>query len=111
MRLPHDSIPDANAARRTAQPSTRGAEALHQLIRRHAEEGSAHVSDASWRLAARLMSDDARARGVLVEELLVGVKRTWPALAERESISRVESAHLLSRFVTLCVEEYYGPLG
>jgi hypothetical protein len=104
-------LTDSPSVRRSEQPSPRGADALRDLIRRYARDGATKVPDDSWRLAARLMSEDARACGLRVEELLVGVKRAWPTFAGPERIPRVESTHLLSRFVTFCVEEYYDPLG
>jgi hypothetical protein len=110
MSAPPQPTTDRPSGRHPEQPSVRGADALRELIRCYAHDGATGVSDDSWRRAARLMSEDARAGGARVEELLVGVKRTWPTFAERERLPRSESSHLLSRFVTLCVEEYYGPL-
>ena len=63
-----------------------------------------------WRVAARAMCQDARARGVQVEELIISLKRTWAVVAEGERLPRTESPRLLSRVVTLCVEEYYSSL-
>ncbi len=56
------------------------------------------------------MREDARALTLRVEELLTCVKRSWPTLADAAGVARPESSRLLSRFVTLCVEEYYRPL-
>jgi hypothetical protein len=57
------------------------------------------------------MCADARDRGVRIEELLISLKRVWPTIPGIERLPRDESTRLLSRIVTLCVEEYYAPLG
>ena len=100
-----------SAVSKVELPCSSGVDALRDVLRRYARQGGSSLSDAEWRAPARLMCDDARARGVRVEELLVGLKRVWPTLIEPERIQRLESSHLLSRLVTLCVEEYYGPVG
>jgi hypothetical protein len=56
-----------------------------------------------------MMSHDARQRGLHVEELLVSLKRAWPALINSEGVSRSASSKLFARFVTFCVEEYSVP--
>ena len=91
-------------------PCGPGVDALREVLRRHVRHGTGPTPEDSWRAAARLMCQDARARALRVEELLIAVKRTWPAIADGERLSRAESPRLLARFVTLCVEEYYSPL-
>jgi hypothetical protein len=56
------------------------------------------------------MCEDARARELQIEELLIGLKRVWASVAEAERVPRDQSARLLARLVTLCVEEFYAPL-
>ena len=104
MTVPH---PDSA----TEMPCPRGVDALRQLVRRCVADGASAVPDESWRAPARLICDHARTRGARVEELLVSLKRTWPTLTEVEHMSRVDSPRLLARLVTICVEEYYAPLG
>ncbi|HEV3486856.1 MAG TPA: hypothetical protein VG106_15705 [Vicinamibacterales bacterium] len=82
------------------------------MLRRYVREGATGLpDDAAWRAPARLMCDDARARSLQVEELLIALKRVWASLADDERVPRVESIRLLSRLVTICVEEFYSPLG
>jgi hypothetical protein len=102
---------DRSSDHRAEMPCAAGIDALRALLRHHARDGAAASPDEAWRGAARLMCDDARTRAVQVEELLIAIKRTWPAIAESTAVPRVESPRLLARFVTICVEEYYSPLG
>jgi hypothetical protein len=96
---------------RAEMPCASSLDALREVLRRHARDGGVRTLDESWRPAARLMCEDARARAVYVEELLIALKRAWPAVAEGEGIPRLESSRLLARFVTICVEEFYSPFG
>ena len=102
---------DRPADQSAEMPCLAGIAALRELLRHHVRNDAAAARDESWRLAARLMCEDARARAAQVEELLIAIKRAWPAVAESAAVSRVESSRLLARFVTICVEEYYSPLG
>jgi hypothetical protein len=96
------------AQRGHALPCPRGVDALRQAMRAYVRGGTHHDV---WRGAVRLMCEDARTRGVQVEELLISLKRTWAISAGVEGIPRQESCELLARVVTLCVAEYYAPLG
>jgi hypothetical protein len=108
MHLP-SSMP-AHTSEPSAQlPCARGVDELRLALRRYVIDGGA-VSDDSWRVAARLMCDDARARSIQVEELLIALKRTWAVLVDAERIPRAHSSRLLARLVTICVQEFYGPL-
>jgi hypothetical protein len=92
-------------------PHPLGIDALRALLRSHVRDGAASTPDDAWRLVARVMSANAHDRALRVEELLISLKRAWPVLADTEQLPRLESSRLLARLVTLCVEEYYAPLG
>jgi len=102
---------DRASNHRVEMPCAAGVDALRELLRDHVRAAAPQAPEQSWRAAARLMCDDARRRAVQVEELLIAVKRTWPAVADGEGVPRADSPRLLARFVTICVEEYYSPLG
>jgi hypothetical protein len=94
-----------------ALPWARAINSLRDAVRALARDGPSGAPDEPLRAAARLLCDDARARGIRVEALLVSLKQAWPVVTEGEPIARAESSRLLARLVTLCVQEYYGPLG
>jgi hypothetical protein len=94
---------------RPSIPCARDVDALRRGVRALVADGDAKADD-GLRSVARLMCDDARARGMQVEDLIVSLKRTWTAIAEAERIPRSESTRLLARAVTLCVEEFYAPM-
>jgi hypothetical protein len=110
MRALTSVMTDRSPDHRAEMPCAAGIEALRELLRYHVRNDGAATPEESWRIAARLMCEDARTRAVQVEELLIAIKRTWPAVAESAAVPRVESPRLLARFVTICVEEYYSPL-
>ena len=67
------------------------------------------VSTVRLRRALRLLCDDARARGVRVEQLVVTIKQAWNSLPEaawRPGDDR--GTELLRRVVSVCIEEYYA---
>ena len=86
-----------------------GLDALQDVVRDYARGGPSRASDMPWRAPVRLLCDAARARDAQVEELVITLKRAWPAIAGAEQVPRDESSRLLSRVVTMCVEEYYAP--
>jgi hypothetical protein len=94
----------------SAIPCRHGVDALGRAVQLRGP-GSAGENDDHWRACARVMCADARDRGLRVEELLISLKRIWPTIPGIERLQRDESGRLLSRVVTLCVEEYYAPLG
>ena len=94
----------------TAVPCRHGVDALRRVVESR-DDSAADRKDEHWRACARLMCADARDRGVRIEELLICLKRIWPTIPGVERLRRDESGRLLSRVVTLCVEEYYAPLG
>ena len=50
----------------------------------------------------------AHARGVQIEQLLVMVKDAWFELPEPRRILQDHSTDVLSRVVTLCIDQYYA---
>lgn len=91
-------------------PCWHGVDALRRTLQAHGPE-TVDDGDVHWRDCARVMCADARDRGVPVEQLLVSLKRMWPRIPGIERMPRDASTRLLTRVVTLCVEEYYAPLG
>ena len=88
----------------------RDVDELRRVLRQHVRDGLSGTPDDSWRLPARLMTGQARARAVQIEALLIALEQTSPSLAEAERLPRLESSRLLARLVTLCVEEFYAPV-
>jgi hypothetical protein len=73
----------------------------------------AYLSDRTdpRRLQAALlaMSNEARARTILPEQLLVVLKDTWGTLPEVRAMTDTgEQIRLLQRIVTMCIKEYYS---
>lgn len=110
MRASAPVMTDPSPDHRPEIPCAAGVEVLRELLRHHVRSAAPATADESWRVAARLMCEDARARALEVEQLLIAVKRTWPAVAQSAAVPRAESPRLLARFVTICVQEYYSPL-
>ena len=73
---------------------------------------SGSTGDAEIRQALRVISEEARAESLKVEQEIVALKRVWESLPEvRRASDRQEQARLLERVVTLCIEEYYADEG
>jgi hypothetical protein len=65
--------------------------------------------DSRLRPAARMVCDDARTSGLRVEQLLIALKTEWSQLLTSRRIEDVaERADLTSRFITLCIHEFYA---
>ena len=92
-------------------PCSGGIDALGRAVETYLDYGPARTADDCWRAPARVMGHDARSRGVRIEELLISLKRSWSTVSGVDRLPRDESSRLLARVVTLCVEEYYAPLG
>lgn len=59
--------------------------------------------------ALLLMSNEARDRTILPEQLLVVLKDTWGTLPEVRAMTDAgEQIRLLQRIVTMCIKEYYS---
>ena len=55
------------------------------------------------------MASEARARGIMPEQLLIVLKDVWNSLPEVRSMTDVhEQIGLLQRVVTMCIKEYYS---
>ena len=58
--------------------------------------------------ALEQLSTDARAHGMLAEQVLVVLKDLWQALPEVRAVpDSAEQVRLLQRVVTMCIREYY----
>jgi hypothetical protein len=58
---------------------------------------------------ARMIAEDARARGLRAEQMLVALKRDWPRLLESRRVPDEASLRVLAeRLVSFCILEYYG---
>lgn len=65
--------------------------------------------DGALRRALRLMCDEAHRNGLRAEQLLVVVKDAWRSLPEVSQLPTGGTRErLLSRVVTMCIEEFYG---
>jgi hypothetical protein len=65
-------------------------------------------SPAELRAALNRMADEARAKAILPERLLVTLKQLWNSLPEVRSVGDVdEQTRMLQRVVTMCIREYY----
>ena len=59
------------------------------------------------RAALNQLSDEARAKGVRAEQLIILLKQVWNGLPML-SVPRDERTRMLERVVTLCINEYYA---
>ena len=53
---------------------------------------------------------EARERGLYAEQLLVMLKSVWGELPKGGNLSRLECDAVLTRVITLCIDEYYRPV-
>ena len=61
------------------------------------------------RPALNRMADEARAKAILPEHLLIALKQLWSSLPEVRSVGDAEEqTRILQRVVTMCIREYYG---
>ena len=65
-------------------------------------------SDGSRRQVLRLLCDDARERGMQVEQVIILLKQAWLSLPEIRAPGGGLHSEQLSRIVGLCIEEYYA---
>jgi hypothetical protein len=76
--------------------------ALRAYLRDTGDPGALQVS-------LLTMASEARARGILPEQLLIVLKDVWNALPEVRSMRDPrEQTGLLQRVVTMCIKEYYS---
>ncbi|HEY6825728.1 MAG TPA: hypothetical protein VI259_02655, partial [Gemmatimonadaceae bacterium] len=68
----------------------------------------AETGDSSFRPGARRACLAARRHGLLVEHLLLMVKRAWAEEWPRRVLRRQQAAFALERVVTVCIQEFYS---
>jgi hypothetical protein len=101
MIMAHDSSPTPPSG--LAQETT---EAVRTALVRYLRAPS---SPNELRDALNRMADEARAKAILPEHLLIALKQLWSSLPEVRSIGDVdEQTRMLQRVVTMCIREYYG---
>ena len=104
------SSPDARMALDRPAPSRLMSQATTAAVH-YALDGQrgGHLVDSRLRPAARMVCNDARASGLRVEELLIALKQEWGALLDSHHVSPGDArTDLTSRFITLCIYEFYA---
>jgi hypothetical protein len=94
--------------------SRRAAEPLREVtgsVLRAALLADVRVSqgDGQVRLLMQRACDDARAKGVHVEQLIVLLKESWHEIPQTALMSHGDGEAVLGRMVSLCIDEYYAP--
>ena len=100
MMMAHDSshVPPGQLEQATIT-------ALQSALRDYVAAGSS----ASLPDSLVLLANEARAKRILPEQLLVVLKDLWNALPEvRTMTDSRQQARLLERVITMCIKEYYG---
>jgi hypothetical protein len=101
MMMPHDSSPTPPGA--LAAETT---EAVRVALARYL---GAPGDPSELRVALNQMAEEARAKAILPEHLLVALKQLWSSLPEVRSVGNLEDqTRMLQRVVTMCIREYYG---
>lgn len=80
-------------------------DSLRQELSRYLDQGdqSRELNDVLCR-----MTDEARARGIRAEQLLVILKHVWiEVLDSRKTPTKQQREELLRRVVSRCIEQYY----
>lgn len=98
--MAHDSSPTPPSG--LAEETTNAVRvALLQYLR-------APSSPVDLRQALNRMADEARAKSILPEHLLITLKQIWSSLPEVRAVGDVEEqTRMLQRVVTMCIREYY----
>ena len=79
--------------------------ALESALREYVAVGAS----ASLPSTLVLISDEAREKHILPEQLLIVLKDVWNSLPEvRAMTDKRQHARLLERVVTMCIKEYYS---
>lgn len=113
MDLDHAPDLDRGGARDRPLPEAAHA-ALRAALGGQLRSGSREGPPATPRLRAalRLLCDDARTRGVRVEQLVVAIKQAWSSLPEAAWRAGDDwRSAFLQRVVSVCIEEYYRGQG
>jgi hypothetical protein len=101
MMMAHDSSP--------TPPSGLAEETIDAVRGALAHYLHAPASPTDLRAALHRMADEARAKSILPEHLLITLKQVWSSLPEVRSVGDVEQqTRMLQRVVTMCIREYYG---
>ena len=101
MMMAHDSSPTPPSG--LAEDTIN---AVRDALVRYLQE-PANTTD--LREALHRMSDEARAKSILPEHLLITLKHVWSALPDVRSVGDAEQqTRMLQRVVTMCIREYYG---
>ena len=80
--------------------------ALRAALRQYLSNG---LSPSTVQPALVRMAAEARAKGILPEQLLIMLKDLWSSLPEvRGMVDTSEQVRLLQRVVTMCIKEYYS---
>ena len=99
---------DATRVHRVADVASKAAEFLQKDVRQtQGREG--FTAEAEWRTALRELSEEARATGVRVEQLLIEVKQALGILYDTCGVPYGPARTAFTdRVVTLCIDEYYS---
>ncbi len=101
--MPQDSMPRLESGRLVSLDTMA---ALREAIRRHLAGPS---TDRQLREALHRLSDEARAKGLRAEHLIILLKQVWRELPEAlQTVEPQEQQQVLARLVTLCIDEYYA---
>ena len=103
MKMQHDTGPMLpNALAQEAVDSVRIA--LEQYVDTLAAEPAPEL-----RTALHVLAQDARAKAVPPEHLLIALKRIWQTLPTVEKAQDyAEQTRVLQRVVTICIKEYFA---
>ena len=103
MMMQHDTGPmSPNALAKEAVDSVR--HALEEYVETRATEPAPEL-----RTALHALAQDARAKAVPPEHLLVALKTIWQSLPTVEKArDHTEQTRVLQRVVTICIKEYFA---
>jgi hypothetical protein len=80
--------------------------AVRNALRAYLRDSS---DPAALQLSLLMMANEARARTILPEQLLIVLKDVWNTLPEVRSMKDTrEQIGMLQRVVTMCIKEYYS---
>ena len=100
MMMAHDS--SQNPPSRLSEDTT---DAVRVALRAYLASGSS--SDMQHSLV--LLAEDARAKAIPPEQVLIALKDIWNALPEVRAMPDLgNQIRLLQRVVTMCIKEYYS---
>jgi len=107
MDFRSEVAPAATRTGRFAHVASRAAEFLQNGVTQ-AHGRAAFDGEAQWRSALREMSNEARAAGVPVEQLLIELKQALEILYDTCAVPLGPArGEFTNRVVTFCIDEYY----